>query len=117
MLGRTRRAFVHLRQDGGRLSLQRANSHARRADFCFWHHPDHKSGCRRRQATRWQLRRRREKAIEGAYDLARRSPTPTGGISGDVLEAITSKDLLSMEPSIGRTNALLRVVRERSPPG
>ena len=34
----------------------------------------------------------------------------TGGISR--LLDITSKDLLSMEPSIGRTNALLRVVRE-----
>ena len=76
--------------------------------FCFWHHPDHKSDAA--EARRLGgLRRRREKTIEGAYDL-HDGLDSADGISR--LLDITSKDLLSMEPSIGRTNALLRVVRE-----
>ncbi len=76
--------------------------------FCFWHHPDHKSEAA--DARRLGgLRRRREKAIEGAYDH-HDGLDSTGGISR--LLDITSTDLLSMEPSIGRANALLRVVRE-----
>ncbi len=76
--------------------------------FCFWHHPDYEAEAAeaRRLGGR---RRRREKAIEGAYDLPE-SLDSTGGISR--LLDITTKDLLGMKPSIARTNALLRVVRE-----
>ena len=53
------------------------------------------------------LRRRREKTIEGAYDL------PDGLRSADairrVVEAVTF-DLLGMESTIARANALLRAV-------
>ena len=79
-----------------------------KSQFCFWHHPDHRQAAA--EARRLGgLRRRREKAIEGAYDLHDRVDS-ANGISR-LLKIITD-GLLSMEPSIGRTNALLRVVRE-----
>ncbi len=76
--------------------------------FCFWHHPDHTQEAA--EARRLGgLRRRREKAIEGAYDLHDRVDS-ANGISR--LLKITTDGLLSMESSIGRSNALLRAVRE-----
>ena len=72
--------------------------------FCFWHHPDHRADAA--EARRLGgLRRRREKTIEGAYDL------PDGLRSADairrVVEAVTF-DLLGMESTIARANAILR---------
>ena len=72
--------------------------------FCFWHHPDHRADAA--EARRLGgLRRRREKTIEGAYDL------PNGLRSADairrVVEAVTF-DLLGMESTIARANAILR---------
>ena len=76
--------------------------------FCFSHHPDYTQAAA--EARRLGgLRRRREKTIEGAYDLHDR-PDSANGISR-LLKIITD-GLLSMEPSIGRSNALLRAVRE-----
>ena len=101
MLGRTRRrscAFVVPDR-----SPCRANP-MRDEQFCYFHHPDH----RQEAAESRRLggnRRRREKTIEGAYDLA------DGLRSADdiqrVVEAITF-DLLGMEPTIARANAILR---------
>ena len=72
--------------------------------FCYLHHPDHKeeaANARRLGGNR----RRREKTIEGAYDLA------DGLRSADgirrVVEAVTF-DLLGMESTIARANAILR---------
>ena len=72
--------------------------------FCYSHHPDYKqeaANARRLGGNR----RRREKTIEGAYDLA------DGLRSADgirrVVEAVTF-DLLGMESTIARANAILR---------
>ena len=72
--------------------------------FCFWHHPDYEAEAAeaRRLGGR---RRRREKAIEGAYDLPE---------SLDSVEAvrrfvnIAALDLLGAESSVARSNSMLR---------
>ena len=101
MLGRTRRrscAFV---------MPDRSTCHAnpmRDEQFCYFHHPDHKQAAAESRRLGGN-RRRREKTIEGAYDLA------DGLRSADdiqrVVEAITF-ELLSMESTIARANAILR---------
>ena len=72
--------------------------------FCFFHHPDHKQEVAEARRLGGN-RRRREKTIEGAYDL------PDGLRSAEgirrLVEVITF-DLLGMESSIGRANAMLR---------
>ena len=101
MLGRTRRrscAFVMPDR-----SPCRANP-MRDAQFCYFHHPDHRQAAAEARRLGGN-RRRREKTIEGAYDLA------DGLRSADdirrVVEAITF-ELLSMESTIARANAILR---------
>jgi hypothetical protein len=68
------------------------------------HHPDHAAEAAeaRRLGGR---RRRREKTLEGAYDLEDGFET-VKGIRRFV--AIAALDLLGMEVSIGRANAMLR---------
>ena len=100
MLGRTRRRSCTARKADG--SPCGANPMIDQ-QFCYSHHPDHKeeAAAARRLGG---LRRRREKTIEGAYDL-------NGLRSADdiqrVVEAITF-DLLGMESTIARANAILR---------
>ena len=72
--------------------------------FCFWHHPDHKveSVDARRLGG---LRRRREKTLEGAYDLRE------GFRSVDAIlrfVEIAALDLLGMDTSVARSNAMFR---------
>ena len=72
--------------------------------FCFFHHPDHKQEVAEARRLGGN-RRRREKTIEGAYDL------PDGLRSADSIRRlveVTTFDLLGMESSIGRANAMLR---------
>ena len=100
MLGRTRRRSCTARKADG--SPCGANPMIDQ-QFCFSHHPDYEqeAAAARRLGG---LRRRREKTIEGAYDL-------NGLRSADdiqrVVEAITF-DLLGMESTIARANAILR---------
>ena len=72
--------------------------------YCFWHHPDHQE-----EATEARrlggLRRRREKTLEGAYDVA--GLDTVAGIRR-VLE-IAVLDALGLENSIARTRALVSV--------
>ena len=72
--------------------------------FCYLHHPDYKQEAADARRLGGK-RRRREKTIEGAYDLS------DGLGSADsirrVVEVVTF-DLLGMEPSIARANAILR---------
>jgi hypothetical protein len=73
----------------------------RDSDFCFWHSPDHAE-----EATEARrlggLRRRREKAVSGAYDF--------GGLAdvGQVrrLLEIAALDTLSLENSVARSRTL-----------
>ena len=72
--------------------------------FCFWHHPDHKveSVEARRLGG---LHRRREKTLEGAYDLHE------GFRSVDAIlrfVEIAALDLLGMDASVARSNAMFR---------
>ena len=71
--------------------------------FCFSHHPDYKqeAAAARRLGG---LRRRREKTIEGAYDL---NGLRSAADIQRVVEAITL-ELLGMESTIARANAILR---------
>ena len=72
--------------------------------FCFWHDPDHAQEAA--EARRLGgLRRRREKTLEGAYDLGEGFDT-VSGIRRFV--EIAALDLLGMEVSTGRINAMLR---------
>ena len=101
MLGRTRRrscAFVMPDR-----STCRANP-MRDEQFCYFHHPDHKAEVAEARRLGGN-RRRREKTIEGAYDL------PDGLRSADSIRRlveVTTFDLLGMESSVGRANAMLR---------
>ena len=78
--------------------------------FCFWHHPDHRAAAA--EARRLGgLRRRREKTLEGAYDLA------DGLRSVDsILRFVESGaiDLLGLDSSVARSNAMFRA--PSSPP-
>ena len=101
MLGRTRKRSCTAKKADG----SPCRAHPRRDEqFCYFHHPDSKT-----EATEARrlggIRHRREKTIEGAYDL------PDGlrsaeGISR--LVEIVTVDLLAMDPSIARANAILR---------
>ena len=88
------------KQDGGRCGATPMHEE----EFCFFHHPEHKSDAA--EARRLGgLRRRREKTLEGAYDLDEGFDTAKG-IRRFV--EIAALDLLGMEVSIGRANAMLR---------
>ena len=76
----------------------------REQEFCFLHHPDHKAEAAEARRLGGP-RRRREKTLEGAYDLEEGFDT-VKGIRRFV--EIAALDLLGMEVSIGRANAILR---------
>ena len=72
--------------------------------FCFWHHPDHRAEAA--EARRLGgLRRRREKTLEGAYDL-REGFRSVDGIFRFV--EIGAIDLLGLDTSVARSNAMFR---------
>ncbi len=94
------RTCLFRKQDGGPCGA----TPMREEEFCFWHHPDHTADAA--EARRLGgLRRRREKTLEGAYDLEEGFDTVKG--IRRFLE-IAALDLLGMEVSIGRANAMLR---------
>ena len=101
MIGRTRRrscAFIMPDR-----SPCRANP-MRDEDFCYFHHPDHKQEVAEARRLGGN-RRRREKTIEGAYDL----PEGLDSVDGiRRLVEIATFDLLGLESSIPRSNAMLR---------
>ncbi len=100
MLGRTRRRSCTARKADG--SPCGANPMIDQ-QFCYSHHPDYKqeaANARRLGGNR----RRREKTIEGAYDL---NGLRSAADIQRVVEAITF-DLLGMESTIARANAILR---------
>ena len=72
--------------------------------FCFWHHPDNRADAA--EARRLGgLRRRREKTLEGAYDLA------DGLRSVDSIfrfVEVGAIDLLGLDTSVARSNAMFR---------
>ena len=76
------------------------------ADFCFWHDPDHAN-----EATEARrlggLRRKREHAVAGAYDIEGLEDLPS---LRRVLE-VAALDLLGLENSIARSRALIAVVQ------
>ena len=72
--------------------------------FCFWHHPDHKTEAA--EARRLGgLRRRREKTLEGAYDLHEGFRSVDGILRFVEIGAI---DLLGLDTSVARSNAMFR---------
>ena len=72
--------------------------------FCFSHHPDHKADAA--EARRLGgLRRRREKTLEGAYDLADGLRSVDGILRFVEVGAI---DLLGLDASVARSNAMFR---------
>ena len=78
--------------------------------FCFWHHPDNRADAA--EARRLGgLRRRREKTLEGAYDLHEGFHSVDG-----LLRFVESGalDLLSLDSSVARSNAMFRA--PSSPP-
>jgi hypothetical protein len=78
----------------------------RDADFCFWHDPDHATEAA--EARRLGgLRRKREHAVAGAYDIAGLEDLPS---LRRVLE-VAALDLLGLENSIARSRALIAVVQ------
>ena len=101
MLGRTRRrscAFVMPDR-----STCRANP-MRDEQFCYFHHPDHKqdaADARRLGGNR----RRREKTLEGAYDLHEDFRSVDGLLRFVESGAI---DLLGLDSSVARSNAMFR---------
>jgi len=74
-------------------------------EFCFWHHPDHQEAAA--EARRLGgLRRKREKAIEGAYDVEGLDSVPQ--IRRVLLIAIL--DSLGLDNSVPRNRALISSV-------
>ena len=72
--------------------------------FCFWHHPDHRADAA--DARRLGgLRRRREKTLEGAYDLHEDFRSVDGLLRFVESGAI---DLLGLDSSVARSNAMFR---------
>ena len=72
--------------------------------FCFWHSPDRKdeaADARRLGG----LRRRREKTLEGAYDLHEDFRSVDGLLRFVEVGAI---DLLGLDASVARSNAMFR---------
>ena len=73
----------------------------RDSDFCFWHSPDHAEEVA--EARRLGgLRRRREKAVSGAYDFD--GLTDVGQVRR--LLEIAALDTLSLENSVARSRTL-----------
>ncbi|MCY4107746.1 MAG: hypothetical protein OXG11_01810 [Chloroflexi bacterium] len=73
-------------------------------EFCFWHHPDHQSEAA--EARRLGgLRRRRERTLEGAYDLHERFRSVDGILR---FVEIAALDLLGLDASVPRSNAMFR---------
>ncbi len=71
------------------------------SEFCFWHSPDHTTEAM--EARRLGgLRRRKEKAVSGAYDI---EGLETVGQIRRLIE-IAALDTLSMENSIARSRTL-----------
>ncbi len=92
---------THVKEDG---LPCRANP-MRDEDFCFWHHPDHKQDAAKARRL-GGLRRRREKTIEGAFNL----PENLDSIEGlRRFVEIAAFDLLGMETSTTRCYAIARV--------
>ena len=78
----------------------------READFCFWHDPDHATEAA--EARRLGgLRRRREGALSGAYDLENLA---TPDELRRLLE-IAAFDALGLENSVARVRALTAIVQ------
>jgi hypothetical protein len=74
-------------------------------DLCFWHHPEHQEAAA--EARRLGgLRRKREKAIEGAYDVEGLESVPQ--IRRVLLIAIL--DSLGLDNSVPRNRALISSV-------
>ena len=74
-------------------------------DFCFWHSPDHESEAA--EARRLGgLRRRREGALSGAYELDSLASTPD---LRRLLE-IAAYDALGLENSVARVRAITAIV-------
>ena len=72
--------------------------------FCFWHHPDHRADAA--EARRLGgLRRRREKTLEGAYDLHEGFRSVDGILR---FVEIAALDLLGLDTSVARSNAMFR---------
>ena len=72
--------------------------------FCFWHHPDHKQEAA--EARRLGgLRRRRERTLEGAYDLHKGFRSVDGILR---FVEIAALDLLGLDASVARSNAMFR---------
>ena len=76
----------------------------RNREFCFWHDPDHAAEAA--EARRLGgLRRRREKTLEGAYDLE-----GLGSVAGiRRFVEIAALDVLGLDNSIPRANAVARL--------
>jgi hypothetical protein len=78
----------------------------RDGDFCFWHSPDHAAEAA--EARRLGgLRRRREGALSGAYELDSLASTPE---LRRLLE-IAAFDALGLENSVARVRALTAIVQ------
>ena len=78
----------------------------RDGDFCFWHSPDHASEAA--EARRLGgLRRRREGALAGAYELDSLASTPD---LRRLLE-IAAYDALGLENSVARVRAITAIVQ------
>ena len=76
----------------------------REGELCFWHDPEHAAEAA--EARRLGgLRRRREKTLEGAYDFA--GLGDAGSIRRYV--EIAALDVLGLENSIARANAMARL--------
>ncbi|MPZ49830.1 MAG: hypothetical protein GEU75_11160 [Dehalococcoidia bacterium] len=71
-------------------------------EFCFWHHPDYKEEAAQARKVGGQ-RRRRERAIEGAYELE--GLDSVAGIRR-YLE-IAMADALNLENSVQRVRAVI----------
>jgi hypothetical protein len=78
----------------------------RDADFCFWHDPAHATEAA--EARRLGgLRRKREHAVAGAYDIEGLEDLP----SLRRVLTVAALDLLGLENSIARSRALIAVVQ------
>ena len=73
--------------------------------FCFWHSPEHAEEAEQARRLGGQ-RRRREKALEGAYELDGLDSVPS---LRRVLEIVTS-DALALENSVARGRLLIAVI-------
>ena len=74
-------------------------------DYCFWHHPNYAEEGEQARRLGGQ-RRRREKALEGAYELDGLDSVPS---LRRVLEIVTI-DALALENSVARGRLLIAVI-------